>query len=62
LVKQDGYADPLDENTFTVPDEGEIRDARPIGLVFPESQADYITQVAIMTAIGLQMDSKGSDA
>jgi len=53
LVKLDGYADPLEEGTFTVPDEAEIRDARPISHVFPQSQADYITQVALVTMIRL---------
>src|SRR5579872_3042261 len=36
LVKLDGYADPDEEGAFTVPEYSEIRNARPLGAVFPE--------------------------
>ena len=53
LVRLDAYADP-EENTFTVPVQSEIREARPMGKVFPQDQAEYITRVATVVAFGLQ--------
>jgi hypothetical protein len=46
LVKLDGYADPDEEGTFSIPQYSEIRDARPLGAVFPKKQAEFITQIA----------------
>jgi hypothetical protein len=62
LVKLDGYADPEEENTFTVPERSEIADARPVGMVFPENHTEYITRVATVTVIGLQTDEENADA
>lgn len=62
LVRIDGYADPDEENTFAVPTPDAIAQARPIGMVFPEEQADYIVRIATMTFIGLQKDAENSDA
>jgi hypothetical protein len=62
LVRLDGYADPEDESTFSVPTSDEIAQARPIGMVFPEEQTDYIVAIATMVVIGLQLDTKNSDA
>ena len=62
LVRKDGYADPDEEGTFMVPTHDEIKDARPIGLVFPEHQANIITAVGMMTFQGLSTDASNSDA
>jgi len=62
LVKLDGYADPDEEGAFTIPDYSEIRDARPLGAVFPEKQAEFIAQVGTITVIGLETDATNSDA
>lgn len=50
LVKDDGYADPEDENAFWVPAPEAVRDARPISEVFPEDEANYIERVGTATA------------
>jgi hypothetical protein len=62
LVRQDGYADPNEEGTFMVPTHDEIKDARPIGLVFPEQQAKLITAVGMITFEGLNTSASNSDA
>ena len=62
LVRQDGYANPDEEETFTVPTHDEIKNARPIGLVFPEQQANIIVGTGIMTFQGLNTDASNSDA
>jgi hypothetical protein len=62
LVRQDGYADPDEEETFVVPTHDEIKDARPIGLVFPEQQAKFITAVGMITFEGLNTSASDSDA
>jgi hypothetical protein len=62
LVKEDGYADPAEENTFSVPTADEIEDARPLGRVFPPDDAEYITNVSVMTMIALGTDAANSDA
>jgi hypothetical protein len=62
LVRKDGYADPDEEATFMVPTADEIRDARPIGLVFPERQASVITTVGMITFQGLNTNASNSDA
>jgi hypothetical protein len=62
LVREDGYADPDEEAIFMVPTHDEIKDARPIGLVFPEQQANIITAVGMMTFQGLSADASNSDA
>jgi hypothetical protein len=56
LVRKDGYANPDEEGMFMVPTHDEIRDARPIGLVFPEHQANVIVAVGMMTFQGLSTD------
>jgi hypothetical protein len=61
LVRIDGYAHPA-EDTFDVPTRDEIEEARPLGTVFPEKQAEYIVRIATVTAIGLQTDANNSDA
>src|SRR5215472_15338302 len=62
LVRKDGYADPDEAATFTVPTADEIRDARPIGLVFPEHQASVIRAVGMVTFQGLNTNTNNSDA
>ena len=62
LVRDDDYADPDEEGTFMVPTADEIRDARPIGLVFPEHQASVIAVVGMITFQGLHTDANNSDA
>jgi hypothetical protein len=62
LVYQDGYADPDEEGTFLVPTHDEIKDARPIGLVFPEQQANLITAVGMITFEGLNTNASNPDA
>ena len=62
LVRKDGYADPDEAATFTVPTADEIRDARPIGLVFPEHQASVISAVGMVTFQGLNTNTSNSDA
>jgi hypothetical protein len=62
LVRHDGFADPDGEAMFMVPTHDEIRDARPIGMVFPEQQANIITAVGMMTFQGLSTDASNSDA
>lgn len=58
LVRHDGYADPDEEGTFMVPSHDEIKDARPIGLVFPEEQAQFfITTVGMITFEGLNTNT-----
>lgn len=49
-VEADDYADPDDEATFLVPTADEIREAQPIGKVFPKEQADLIACVGMITA------------
>ena len=62
LVRDDGYANPDEEGTFMVPTHDEIKDARPIGFVFPEQQANVIVAVGMMTFQGLSTNSSNSDA
>lgn len=61
-MRQDGYADPDEVGTFMVPTHDEIKDARPIGLVFPEQQANFITAVGMITFEGLGTNASNSDA
>jgi hypothetical protein len=62
LVRKDGYADPDEEGTLMVPTHDEIKDARPIGSVFPADQANVIAAVGMMTFQGLRTDASNSDA
>jgi hypothetical protein len=59
LVEADGYADASE---FTVPARDEIAEARPVGLVFPNEQAELITGVGVITMQGLATDASNSDA
>ena len=61
-MRKDGYADPDEEAMFMVPTHDEIKDARPIALVFPEHQANVIAAVGMMTFQGLTTDASNSDA
>lgn len=50
MVRDDGYADPDEENCFEPPNSLEVlADLRPIGEVFPKDQNDHITALALMT-------------
>lgn len=62
LVRDDGYVDPDEQATFAVPTIDEIRDARPIGRVFPEHQLSIILGVGLITLQGLATDASNSDA
>jgi len=53
---------PTKKGTFLVPTNNEIKDARPIGLVFPEQQANLITAVGMITFEGLNTNASNSDA
>jgi hypothetical protein len=59
LVEADGYADASE---FTVPARDEIAEARPVGRVFPNEQAELITGVGMITMQGLATDASNSDA
>ena len=59
LVEADGYADASE---FTVPARDEIAEARPIGQVFPNKQAELITGVGMITMQGFTTDASNSDA
>src|SRR4051794_14818990 len=45
FVDHDGYADSSEEGMFMVPAHEEIREARPIALVFPKHEAEFIVGV-----------------
>jgi hypothetical protein len=62
LVRRDGYANPDEEGAFIVPTHDEIKNARPIGLVFSEQQANVIVAVGVMIFQGLNTDAGDSDA
>lgn len=62
LVRIDGYADPDEDATFSIPTFDEIRSARPLALVFPKEQADLIMNIATATFIGLSTDADDADA
>lgn len=62
LVRIDGYADGDEDTTFSIPTPDEIREARPLGLVFPKEQAALITNIGTATFIGLSTDATNADA
>jgi hypothetical protein len=51
MVRDDGYADPDEEDCFYPPNSLEdLKDLRPIGEVFPKDQIDHIMALALMTS------------
>ena len=51
MVRDDGYADPDDDDCFFLPPTlGDLPDLRPIAEVFPKAQCDRITDVAAVTS------------
>jgi len=59
MVRDDGYADPDEENCFEPPNSLEVlADLRPIGEVFPKDQNDHITALALVTLNTMGIEPK----
>lgn len=59
MVRDDGYADPDDEGEFVPPGPecmSDLKNLRPLGVVFPKEQADRIAAYAGFTATALGID------
>jgi hypothetical protein len=55
MVRDDGYADPDDEDCLFVPDTLEdLPELRPIERVFPKAQCDRIIAVATVTSVMME--------
>jgi hypothetical protein len=59
MVRNEGHADPDGEGEFEPADAealSDLKNLRPVGLVFPKEDADKIRSHAVMTALGMNIE------